>query len=240
MSTVFLGYLFLFDFVSYNVGGLFGQDARFPTILLGNLVGFGVQHWTGHSSMAAAASAVIALLSSPLLIPPPKSNAPPPPFPSLFHRPVPCPSLPLSPSRLSSPRFHRSIPLKRAPHRGNRFTCRAAEYKFPDPIPDFAAAETDRFRTHMLERLTKKKEHFGDSVGEVVDVCTEILSNFLHTEYGGPGTLLVIPFIDMADTLREKGLPGAPQAARAAIVWAQKHVDEDWNEWTVGEDSDLD
>lgn len=34
--------------------------------------------------------------------------------------------------------------------------------------------ETDRFRTHMLERLTKKKEHFGDSVGEVVDVCTEV------------------------------------------------------------------
>ncbi|RRT40043.1 hypothetical protein B296_00048486, partial [Ensete ventricosum] len=128
---------------------------------------------SGHFSMAAA-SAVIALLSSPFLIPPPKSNASPPPFPSLFHRPAPCPSLPLSSPRLSSPRFHRYIPLKRAPHRGSRFTCRAAEYKFPDPIPDFAAAETDRFRTHMLERLTKKKEHFGDCVGEVVDVCTEV------------------------------------------------------------------
>ncbi|RZS15000.1 hypothetical protein BHM03_00046772 [Ensete ventricosum] len=68
----------------------------------------------------------------------------------------------------------------------------------------------------------------------------KILSNFLHTEYGGPGTLLVIPFIDMADTLREKGLPGAPQAARAAVVWAQKHVDKDWNEWTAGKDSDSD
>lgn len=82
--------------------------------------------------------------------------------------------------------------------------------------------------------------YLSTSKTHTVLVLLQILSNFLHTEYGGPGTLLVIPFIDMADTLREKGLPGAPQAARAAIVWAQKHVDEDWNEWTVGEDSDLD
>lgn len=71
-------------------------------------------------------------------------------------------------------------------------------------------------------------------------VLMQIFSKFLHTEYGGPGTLLVIPFIDMADTLREKGLPGAPQAARAAVVWAQKHVDKDWKEWTVGQTSDSD
>ncbi|KAG6490673.1 hypothetical protein ZIOFF_051983 [Zingiber officinale] len=69
---------------------------------------------------------------------------------------------------------------------------------------------------------------------------TKIFSKFLHTEYGGPGTLLVIPFIDMADTLREKGLPGAPQAARAAVVWAQKHVDKDWKEWPVGRDLNSD
>ena len=54
----------------------------------------------------------------------------------------------------------------------------------------------------------------------------------MHTEYGGPGTLLVVPFIDMADTLNEQGLPGGSQAARAAIKWAQNHVDEDWKEWT--------
>lgn len=59
----------------------------------------------------------------------------------------------------------------------------------------------------------------------------QILDTFLHTEYGGPGTLLVIPFIDMADTLNERGLPGGPQAARAAVKWAQKHVDKDWKEW---------
>lgn len=60
----------------------------------------------------------------------------------------------------------------------------------------------------------------------------QIFDTFLHTEYGGPGTLLVLPFIDMADTINKKGLPGGPQAARAAVKWAQAHVDKDWKEWT--------
>lgn len=63
----------------------------------------------------------------------------------------------------------------------------------------------------------------------------QIFSNFLHSEYGGPGTLLVVPFIDMADTVNERGLPGGPQAARAAIKWAQNHVDKDWKEWTAAD-----
>ncbi|XWS34864.1 hypothetical protein CRYUN_Cryun21dG0073800 [Craigia yunnanensis] len=112
-----------------------------------------------------------------------------------------------------------------------KFICKAAEYKFPDPIPEFADAETDKFRTHLLKKLSKK-DIYGDSVEEVVGICTEIFSTFLHTEYGGPGTLLVIPFIDMADTLNERGLPGGPQAARAAVKWAEDHVDKDWKEWT--------
>ncbi|XP_027098595.1 protein PLASTID REDOX INSENSITIVE 2, chloroplastic-like [Coffea eugenioides] len=115
--------------------------------------------------------------------------------------------------------------------RNPRVTCWAAEYKFPDPIPEFAEAETEKFRAHLLNKLSKK-DIFGDSVQEVVGICTEILSTFLHTEYGGPGTLLVIPFMDMADTLNERGLPGGPQAARAAVKWAQNHVDKDWKEWT--------
>jgi len=45
---------------------------------------------------------------------------------------------------------------------------------------------------------------------------------------------LVDPFVDMADILNERGLPGGPQAARTAINWAQAHVDKDWNEWTGG------
>ncbi|XP_039163033.1 protein PLASTID REDOX INSENSITIVE 2, chloroplastic, partial [Eucalyptus grandis] len=131
----------------------------------------------------------------------------------------------------SLPSFDR---LASKPRRGNHI-CKAAEYKFPDPIPEFADEETEKFRGHMLKRLSKK-DLFSDSVDEVVGICTEIFSTFLHSEYGGPGTLLVIPFIDMADTINERGLPGGPQAARAAVKWAQAHVDKDWNEWN-GEDS---
>ncbi|KAK7362014.1 hypothetical protein VNO77_04111 [Canavalia gladiata] len=116
-----------------------------------------------------------------------------------------------------------------------RLIIRAAEYKFPDPIPEFADAETEKFKSHLLKKLSKR-DIYGESVAEVVGVCTEIFSTFLHSEYGGPGTLLVIPFVDMADTLNERGLPGGPQAARAAIKWAQDHVDKDWKEWT-GADS---
>ncbi|KDO37064.1 hypothetical protein CISIN_1g046504mg, partial [Citrus sinensis] len=67
-------------------------------------------------------------------------------------------------------------------------------------------------------------------------ICSLIFNTFLHSEYGGPGTLLVLPFIDMADTLNERGLPGGPQAARAAVKWAQRHVDKDWKEWTGDSD----
>ncbi|CAN8294414.1 unnamed protein product [Cochlearia groenlandica] len=111
------------------------------------------------------------------------------------------------------------------------FVCRASEYKFPDPIPEFAEAETEKFREHMA-KLLPKRDLFEDSVDEIVGICTEIFGTFLKSEYGGPGTLLVIPFIDMADTLNERELPGGPQAARAAIKWAQDHVDKDWKEWT--------
>ncbi|CAH8355059.1 unnamed protein product [Eruca vesicaria subsp. sativa] len=120
--------------------------------------------------------------------------------------------------------------LSTLPRRGG-FVCRAAEYKFPDPIPEFAEAETKKFRDHMTKKLSKR-DLFEDSVDEIVGVCTEIFETFLRSEYGGPGTLLVIPFIDMADTLNERELPGGPQAARAAIKWAQDHVDKDWKEWT--------
>ncbi|KAI0510934.1 hypothetical protein KFK09_011545 [Dendrobium nobile] len=119
----------------------------------------------------------------------------------------------------------------KAPLSSARIPFKAVEYVFPDPIPEFAEAETSKFRAHLLERLSKK-DIFDDSLEEIVRICTEILSNFLHTEYGGPGTLLVVPFIDMADTINERGLPGGPQAARAAVLWAQKHIDKDWKDWT--------
>ncbi|KAL8518947.1 hypothetical protein ACS0TY_010052 [Phlomoides rotata] len=123
-----------------------------------------------------------------------------------------------------------SVVLQR---RNLNFICRAEkEYKFPDPIPEFADSETDKFQAHMVNKLSKK-DTFGDSIHEVIGICTQIFNTFLHTEYGGPGTLLVLPFIDMADTINEKGLPGGPQAARAAIKWAQAHVDNDWKQWTA-------
>ncbi|XP_055810237.1 protein PLASTID REDOX INSENSITIVE 2, chloroplastic [Solanum dulcamara] len=125
-------------------------------------------------------------------------------------------------------------PKRRRSRNPEILICRAAEYKFPDPIPEFAEAETEKFRDHLLKKLPKKKDLYGDSVEEIVGICTEILNEFLHAEYGGPGTLLVVPFIDMADTINDRGLPGGPQAARAAVKWAQSHVDNDWKEWNSG------
>ncbi|GAB2280408.1 hypothetical protein Dimus_015041 [Dionaea muscipula] len=51
--------------------------------------------------------------------------------------------------------------------------CRAAgEYQFPDPIPEFAEAETEKFRAHLLKKLSKK-DIYGDQLQEVVRICTE-------------------------------------------------------------------
>ncbi|CAD6225085.1 unnamed protein product [Miscanthus lutarioriparius] len=122
--------------------------------------------------------------------------------------------------------------------RPGKFVCRRAknagyeDYKFPDPIPEFAEQETSKFREHMAWRLEQKKEdYFGDHVEEIVDICTEAWT-FLENDYCGPGTLLVHPFLDMKGEIKERGLPGAPQAARAAIAWAEKNIDKDWKAWT--------
>ncbi|XP_022151247.1 protein PLASTID REDOX INSENSITIVE 2-like [Momordica charantia] len=160
-------------------------------------------------------------IAPPLHLPPSLVTLKPSIIPLRF---FPNPSAPLHRTRLS-PTLNLPYPLP-----GERI-CRAAEYKFPDPIPEFAVAETEKFRAHLLNKLSKK-DMYGDSVPEVVGICTEIFNTFMHTEYGGPGTLLVVPFIDMSDTINERGLPGGPQAARAAVKWAQDHVDKDWNEWT--------
>jgi hypothetical protein len=60
----------------------------------------------------------------------------------------------------------------------------------------------------------------------------QVLGSFLERDYCGPGTLLVHPFLDMKGEIKERGLPGAPQAARAAIAWAEKNIDKDWKAWT--------
>ncbi|CAL5074488.1 unnamed protein product [Urochloa decumbens] len=61
-----------------------------------------------------------------------------------------------------------------------KFVCRRAknagyeDYKFPDPIPEFAEQETSKFREHMAWRLEQKKDdYFGEHVEEIVDICTQ-------------------------------------------------------------------
>jgi hypothetical protein len=63
-----------------------------------------------------------------------------------------------------------------------------------------------------------------------VNAC-QIFSEFLRKDYGGPGTLLVEPFTNMLVAIKDKKLPGAPFAARAALLWAQNYVDQDWEAW---------
>ncbi|KAK9277553.1 hypothetical protein L1049_007098 [Liquidambar formosana] len=139
----------------------------------------------------------------------------------ILHPPSPIPSL--------SSSIRKPISAKIFPN-----PLRAAatqKYQYPDPIPEFAEAETKKFRAELVKRLSKDKETFGDDLNAVVNVCAEIFSEFLHKEYGGPGTLLVEPFTDMLVVLKEKKLPGAPLAARSSLLWAQNYVDQDWEIW---------
>ncbi|XP_059448568.1 protein PLASTID REDOX INSENSITIVE 2, chloroplastic-like isoform X1 [Corylus avellana] len=161
------------------------------------------------------------LISTPV-IPPAKSNnlilrtaslilgrrSPAPSSPTLSVKPI-CQSAFANPLRASPPR----------------------QYVYPDPIPEFAEAETQKFRAELLRKLLKDKDTFGDELDAVIDVCAEIFSEFLLKDYGGPGTLLVEPFTNMLVAIKDKKLPGAPFAARAALLWAQNYVDQDWEVW---------
>ncbi|KAJ4711172.1 Protein PLASTID REDOX INSENSITIVE 2 like [Melia azedarach] len=60
--------------------------------------------------------------------------------------------------------------------------CKAAEYKFPDPIPEFADAETEKFRAHLLNKLAKR-DIFGNSLEEVVGICTELVDIGLQANH---------------------------------------------------------
>ncbi|XVE85014.1 hypothetical protein DITRI_Ditri17bG0058500 [Diplodiscus trichospermus] len=142
-----------------------------------------------------------------------------------LHSP-PHPSLPLSFPILSSTAISLKpflSPLRASP---------SQEYVYPGPIPEFAEAETQKFKSELFKKLSKDKDTFGDDIDAVIEVCVEVFNNFLHNEYGGPGTLLVEPFTDMFVALKEKKLPGAPAAARASLLWAQNYVDHDWEVWT--------
>ncbi|OIT37996.1 hypothetical protein A4A49_27235 [Nicotiana attenuata] len=47
------------------------------------------------------------------------------------------------------------------------------KYVYPDPIPEFAVAETQKFKAELLKKLFKEKEIFGDELDDVVSVCAE-------------------------------------------------------------------
>ncbi|KAJ6771723.1 PROTEIN PLASTID REDOX INSENSITIVE 2 CHLOROPLASTIC [Salix koriyanagi] len=64
--------------------------------------------------------------------------------------------------------------INKAQTQPRRHICRAAEYKFPDPIPEFAVAETEKFKSHLFKKLTKK-DIYGDSLQDVVGICTEVV-----------------------------------------------------------------
>lgn len=102
-------------------------------------------------------------------------------------------------------------PPSLAPSESGRHICRAAEYRFPDPIPEFAdavsfdlcvqisvfsipvssflwvcfvwcAQEAEKFRTHLVKKLSKK-DMFGDSIQDVVGICTEVEALLLVQNY---------------------------------------------------------
>ncbi|KAK4760467.1 hypothetical protein SAY87_005360 [Trapa incisa] len=104
--------------------------------------------------------------------------------------------------------------------------------QFPHSLNQYAFRhETRKFKTDLKRKLREESETFGDDLDAVVDVCSQIFSKFLHDEYGGPGTLLVEPFTDMMLAIKDESLPGAAIAARAALLWAQSYVDQDWESW---------
>ncbi|TMW84783.1 hypothetical protein EJD97_024393 [Solanum chilense] len=131
----------------------------------------------------------------------------------------------------TSLKLHLSKPISRnhlsVPHSSTQ----TQKQVYPDPIPEFAVAETNKFRVELLKKLSKEKEIRGDELDDVISVCAEIFNEFLHKEYGGPGTLLVEPFTDMMVALKERKLSGAASAARASLLWAQNYVDQDWETW---------
>ncbi|XVF02393.1 hypothetical protein REPUB_Repub04eG0172000 [Reevesia pubescens] len=143
----------------------------------------------------------------------------------LILHPSPHPSLPLS-SLILSPQ-----PISVKPFLSPLRAQPPQKYVYPHPIPQFAEAETQKFKSELFNKFSKDKETFGDDLDAVIEVCGEVFNNFLHNEYGGPGTLLVEPFTNMFVVLKEKKLPGAPVAARASLLWAQNNVDHDWEVW---------
>nr|KJB61179.1 hypothetical protein B456_009G344500 [Gossypium raimondii] len=102
----------------------------------------------------------------------------------------------------------------------------------PPPPPSFSTLSSKPISVKpflsALRASHSQKYVYHDPIPKFAEA---IFNDFLHNEYGGPGTLLVEPFTDMFVALKEKKLPGAPVAARASLLWAQNHLDHDWEVW---------
>ncbi|XP_019170605.1 PREDICTED: uncharacterized protein LOC109166165 isoform X2 [Ipomoea nil] len=74
-----------------------------------------------------------------------------------------------TPQSITAARRFISTPLGAAPPR---------KYVYPDPIPEFAAAETEKFKAELSNRLFKENETFSsrNELDAVVSVCAEVES----------------------------------------------------------------
>ncbi|GAB2297323.1 hypothetical protein Dimus_031433 [Dionaea muscipula] len=140
------------------------------------------------------------------------------------HPPIPCDSLSLLIPPLNP---HPLTPSPRAAKPPANY------YDYPDPIPEFAIAETQKFEVELRKKLMEDRDISRDELDKIVTVCSEVLNVFLEKEYGGPGTLLVDPFTYMFVALKYLKLPGAALAARASLLWAQRCIDRDWEIWRL-------
>ncbi|KAL5725392.1 response to light intensity [Ranunculus cassubicifolius] len=93
--------------------------------------------------------------------------------------------------------LHSSLPLK--PISSNTLinslkTSSHQKYTYPDPIPEFANAETRKFKGELLRKLSMSKEIGGD-VDNVVNVCTEV--TFLSFASDIVSNLIYLPVYDI-------------------------------------------
>ncbi|XP_048502483.1 protein PLASTID REDOX INSENSITIVE 2, chloroplastic isoform X4 [Beta vulgaris subsp. vulgaris] len=56
------------------------------------------------------------------------------------------------------------------------------KYVYPDPIPEFAEAETRKFKIELTKTLSKDEHAFGDELDKVVNVCAEDEFNLVGNE----------------------------------------------------------
>uniref|UniRef100_A0A803L0C7 Uncharacterized protein n=1 Tax=Chenopodium quinoa TaxID=63459 RepID=A0A803L0C7_CHEQI len=47
------------------------------------------------------------------------------------------------------------------------------KYVYPDPIPEFSEAETQKFKIELKKTLLKDEDAFGDELDRIVDVCAK-------------------------------------------------------------------